>query len=167
MEPIPVKPHPFRQTFDTIDGAVAHAMNHPRRANAEADAAKLEDATLVNGYWSLADWLFEFSNGQWLHITVTDSCPTWQLSPEQPAIINSLPCRVGAKPVYLDWQNFIGVWPMDASELVAKRIGATLTKLFINHTGFFVYFRGHLVFQFHAAYRTDTGEDILYVIEDD
>ncbi|TWT37271.1 hypothetical protein KOR34_22180 [Posidoniimonas corsicana] len=66
----------------------------------------------------------------------------------------------------LDWTS-IGVQQMCVSDLIAKRINSTFTNLFINHTGFFVYFRSHMVLQFNAAYRTDTEQDLLYVTEDD
>ncbi len=167
MKPIPVKPHPYRQAFDSIEHTVRYAMGHPLQSKAAADAEKLGDTTLVDGCWSFKDFILGFSNSQWLHIFVSGTEVRWQLFDSQPVLSAEPQFRIGAPPIQLDWQGWIGVRPMNSSELVAKRIGAEFTKLLINHTGFFVYFRGHLVFEFHAAYRTDTGEDMLYVIEDD
>lgn len=167
MEPIPVKPHPFRQTFDSFEHAITHAMSHPLRSMVDADAGRLRDTTLAGGFWSFSDFILEFSNNHWLHIFVSGTEVRWQLLESQPVLSAEPQFRIGAPPIQLDWQGSIGVQPMNVSELVAKRIGADFKTLFINHTGFFVYFHGHLVFQFHAAYRTDTGEDMLYMIEDD
>jgi len=167
MESIPVKSHPYRQTFDSVEHAVRHAMSHPLQSRAASDAERLADTRLIDGYWSFSDFILGFSNKQWLHIFVSGTEVRWQLLDSQSVPSVEPEFRIGAPPIQLDWQGWIGVRPMNASELVAKRIGAELTKLFINHTGFFVYFRGHLVFEFHAAYRTETGEDMLYVVEDD
>ncbi len=167
MNPIPVKSHPFRQTFDSFEHAVRHAMNHPLRPKAEADTDRLLETTLVDSYWSFNEFVLGFSNGQWLHIFVSESEVRWQLQDSQPLLFTEPQFRIGAQPIQLDWKGAIGIQPMDPSDLVAKRIGAEVSQLFINDTGFFVYFRNHLVFEFYAAYRTDTGEDILYIIEDD
>ena len=167
MEPIPVKPHPFRQTFDSADQAILHAMSHPLRSMVETDAEQLRDTTLADAYWSFSDVVLEFSNERWLHIFVSDAEVRWRLNDSQVVLSAEPQFRVGAPAVELDWQGTVGADALGVSTLVTKRIGAEFKRLFINHTGFFVYFDGHLVFQFHAAYRTDTDEDILYVIEGD
>ena len=167
MDPIPVKPHPFRQTFDSFQDAISHAMSHPLRPRAEADAAQLRGAALSDAYWSAADFVLAFSSSKWLHILVAADEVRWRVLDSEPVLRAEPQFRVGAPPIELDWGADLGVHVMDASALVAKRIGSELTNLFVNHSGFFAYFRGHLVFQLHSIYRTDTGEDMLYVVEDD
>jgi hypothetical protein len=56
---------------------------------------------------------------------------------------------------------------MDCSELIQKRRGARFWQLFVNEIGLWVYLHGHLILCFNAIQRTDTGESILYVWEND
>jgi len=140
-------------------------MRHPLQSVAENDAELLRGATLHDAAWALADFALGFSNGTWVHVFVSDAAVRWRLHDAQPLLRHEPQFRVGAPPIDLDWKGTIGVHTMDVSELVAKRIDAEFAGLCANHTGFFVYFRGHLVLQFHAAYRTDNGRDLLYVDE--
>ncbi len=167
VQPIPVKPYPIRETFDTFREAIEHAQNHPRQRVADADAALLEGTTLVDAFWSLSESALQFSNEKWLRVCISDESPTWQLLDERPSLAGQPIFRVGAEPLLLDWQGVVGVRPMDISSLIEKRIGARFHNLFVNERSFYVYFRGHLILTFSAAFRPDTGEDVLYVCEEE
>jgi hypothetical protein len=165
-EPIAVKPHPFRQTFDSVEAAVAHAFAHPMRFDAKRDAERLVGATLVDGFWTLSEWGLRFSNGFGLRIWVPEREVCWQLGEELAEPVDGSVWRVGSPPVRLRWPEPHGVQEMDGSALLAKRRGVAFQNLHVNHTGLYLYFQGHLVFEFHAAYRADGSGNILYVRED-
>ena len=164
-EPIAVRPHPFRDAFDSIEGAVAHALSHPLRLDARRDAGRLAGTTLVDGFWTLGHWGLRFSNGLVLHIQVPETEVRWRLDEDLMEPSDGPVWRVGSPPVRLRWPDPAGVAEMDGSGLLAKRRGAEFRDLHVNHTGLYLYFRGHLVFEFHAAVRVADGRNVVYVCE--
>jgi hypothetical protein len=164
---IPVILHPFRQSFDSIEEAVKHSMSHPKRFEAKRDSLRLVYSRLADCDWSLSEWKLGFSNGLCLLVFVTNTTVGWQLienvgGPTQ--VGSQPPCSA---PVRLRWPEPLGVQEMDCSAMINKRREALFRNLHVNHTGFYVYFEKHLVLEFHAVYRPDTGEDMLYVCESD
>ena len=53
----------------------------------------------------------------------------------------------------------------DRSALAAKRLGSEFVRLFVTLGALLVYCRGHLIWWFSAARRTDQGVSILHVSE--
>jgi hypothetical protein len=166
-EPIAVRPHPFRQTFDSFEAAVAQAFVHPLRFDAQRDAERLAGARLVDGFWALSEWHLRFSNRLSLRIWVPETEVRWCLGEELAEPSQGPVSRVGSLPVRLRWPEPLGVLEMDCSALLAKRRGAVFQNLHVNHTGLYLYFHGHLIFEFHAAFRVADGGNILYVSEDE
>jgi hypothetical protein len=167
MTPIPVKGYPFERTYASFEEAIAGAKAHPLQPKSQLDAERLKGTCLVDGYWTLSHFVLRFSNEMWLHVFVDSGLARWTLA-EKPPLLNEAEVeRVGVPPIVLAWGGEIGDKPMDRSALLAKRRGADFTRLWVNECGFFVYTRKQLILIFHALYRTDTGEDVLYVTEDD
>jgi hypothetical protein len=165
-QPITVRPHPFRGDFDSIEAAVNHALSHPLRFDAKRDAERLLGTSLVDGWWTLSEWALQFSNGLWLRIWVPETEVRWCLTEEPAEPTGEAVLRVGSAPIRFGWpQGYVS--EMDCSDLVAKRRGSVFRDLHVNHTGLYLYFQGHLVFEFHAIYRLDDGQNMLYVREDD
>jgi hypothetical protein len=166
-EPIPVKPYPIARAFASIEAAVAYAMSHPRLPDAKQDAAFLTGSVLVDACWTLREWALRFDNGLQLCVWPEGAEVHWQLVPPRHEPNRCAVFRVGSPPVRLRWLNWLGIREMDCSALIAKRRGACFHNLFVNHTGLFLYFRGHLVLQFHAVHCEADGRSMLYVCEDD
>lgn len=166
-QPISVQPHPFRRSFHSIQAAVAYAMSHPLRFDAQRDAQRLVGSLLVDGYWTLSEWCLRFSNGLCLRIWVPETEVRWHLTDELAEPDESAIYRVGSAPIWLRWLEPLGVRKMDCSEFLAKRRGAPFRNLHVNHTGLYLYFEEHLVLDFGAIYRVSDGENILHVFEGD
>jgi len=166
-QPIAVRPRPFRGHFDSIEAAVNHAMSHPLRFDANRDAQRLVGTALVDGWWTLSEWALRFSNGLGLQIWVPETEVRWRLTAELAEPDDGTILRIGSAPIRLIWPEPHGELEMNCSELLAKRRGAVFRDLHVNHTGLYLYFQGHLVFEFHAIYRLDDGQNMLYVREDD
>jgi hypothetical protein len=167
MKSIPVKSYPFERTYSSAAAAIAGAENHPLQPKAKSDAKRLEGTTLIDGYWTLADFFLRFSNELWLHVFVESGHVRWTIAEMPPGLKDTQVERVGAAPVVLDWGGEVGESPMDRSNLLAKRRGAEFKNLWVNECGLLVYTRRQPILSFHACYRRDTGEDVLHVCEDD
>jgi hypothetical protein len=167
MNPIPVKGYPIERTYASAEEAIAGAEAHPLQPKAQLDAERLRGTCLVDGCWTLSHFVLRFSNEMWLHVFVDDGLARWTLA-ETPPLLNEAELeRVGAPPIVLAWGSEIGDKPMDRSALLAKRRGADFRRLWVNEGGFLVYTRKQLILVFHPLYRTDTGEDVLFVTEYD
>lgn len=164
MPCIPVIAHPFRTSFGSVGDAVRFALTHPHCAKAERDAGRLRGATLIDFAWSLDHVVLGFSDGSAMHITIRCGEVDWSLDPT-PSRPAATPSHGGVvEPIRLafPWGE-VAIRPR---ELIEQRVGARLRTLGANHTGFYVRFEGHPDLHFHALYRRDTGENVLYVIED-
>jgi hypothetical protein len=164
---IPVKVHPFPQFFDSIEEAVKHSMSHPKRFEARRDARRLADTRLADGHWSLSEWRLGFSNGLCLLVFVSNAAVDWKLIEDVEALTQADLQLARSAPVRLRWPEPLGVSELDCSAMINKRREALFQNLHVNDTGIYVYFAKHLVLEFHAVYRPDTGEDMLYVCESD
>jgi len=163
-QPIAVRPYPIRG-FKSPEAAITHAMSHPLRFDAKRDAERLAGTTLVDGWWTLSEWALRFSNGLALRIWVPETEVRWRLTEEYAEPDEGTIWRVGSAPIRLLWPESGSETEMDCSGLLAKRRGAVFRNLHVDHTGLYLYFQGHLVFNFHAIYRVDDGQNILYVGE--
>lgn len=167
MQPIPVRPYPVGRSFRTIEAAVQHAFSHPLLPAARRDAARLRGAAFGDARWTLSDWWLRFDCDLTLHVWADPAAVHWTLGPSVGEPIDGEARGVGAPPVVLDFGGAVGLWTMDASELVAKRRGAVFHDLFVSDHTFFVYLRGHLILQLNRVERTADGGGILSVCEDD
>jgi hypothetical protein len=165
-EPIPIRPYPIGRSFASIEEAVADAVSHPRLPEARRDSEFLAGSLLVDACWTVHDWMLRFENGLQLCVWPEGAEVHWQLVPPGDEPNRSGVLRVGSPPIRLRWLNWLGLGEMDCSALIAKRRGACFDKLFINHTGLFLYFRDHLILEFHAVQCETDGRSMLYVCED-
>jgi hypothetical protein len=165
MKSIPVDGHPFERTYDSPEAAIAEADNHPLQSKARSDGLHLLGAILVDSYWTNSEFALGFSNGQWLHVFLDNHRVRWALGETKPCILGTVE-QVGSPPLKLDW-GIVGEELMDRSSLVSARFGKEFVRLWVNEIGLFVYTKGQLILRFGAIFRTDTGEDILYVTETD
>jgi hypothetical protein len=167
VETIRVRPYPLARSFDSIESAVAHAMSHPRLPEARKDAARLTGSFFVDAGWTLHEWVVRFDSDLSLHVWIEQAEIQWSVKPTPSVPAGEEFQRVGAAPVMLDWEGWMGLRRMDCSSLVAKRRGALFKDLFFNEHGLFVYLHAHLILQFGRAERIADGRGIIYVVEDD
>ena len=163
--PIPVEPYPLSKTYRSLGSAIRGSNIHPRQRQSLSDTEQLAGASLANAWWSDSDFVLSFSCGQYLHIYVKALEVGWKLLETKPAIV--APRTIGATPLTLRWPRDVGDLPMDCSRLIVKRIGRQLTRLFVNEMGLWVYMESHRILVFSALKRTDTGQSILHVCEDE
>ena len=167
MTPIPIKTYPLERTYSSAEAAIAGAKAHPLQTQAKADSKRLEGTRLLDGYWTFKDFVLQFSNAKWLHIFTERSRVRWRVTETAPVFDEAVVEQVGAPPVVIAWGGELGDRPMDRSALVTQRGGTAFWNLWVNEGGLLVYTRGHPILYFHVLCRTDTGEDILFVDEDD
>ena len=165
MDPIPVEPFPFLKTYDSFRAAIDGANRHPLQQQAVSDTERLAGSSLANAWWSDSEFLLVFSSGQNLLVYLQSPEVQWKLYDSKPSV--TLPHTIGATPQTLRWPRDVGDHLMDCSELIEKRVGGEFTHLFVNEMGLWVYMRSHLILGFSAIRRTDTGQCILHVWEDD
>jgi hypothetical protein len=167
MNSIPVKPYPLERSYATWDKAIQDAIDHPLQAQAQADGQSLSSTYLIDGYWTSCDFVLRFSNEIHLHTFVQNGLVRWMLSLSPPNLNGIEVERVGAPAIVLDWGGAVGESPMDRSAMLVKRRGAEFSRLWVNEGGLLVYLRRQPILWFHAIYRTDTREDMLFVTEEE
>ena len=161
MEPIRVKLFPIA-SFETPEGAIAHAESHSQLADARTDAAHLKDAVFVDACWNLFEWILRFDCETSLCVWVDKSKLCWQLKPSESVPIEDDYQRVGATPVVFDWSGAVGLSEMDCSSLVSRRRGARFKDLFVADYGLLIYLDGHLILQLSPIERLSDGRSIMY-----
>ena len=167
MEPVRVKSFPLARTFDSFDAGVSYARAHPQQPQAGRDAARLKDATFVDAYWTMYDWVLCFDSDLSLRIWIDQAEVKWALKPSQSMLVGEEYYRVGASAFPLIWETTGQSSEMDCSALVAKRRGARFKNLFVNENGLYVYLHGHLILEFFCIERLADGRAIIYVFEDE
>ena len=162
MPPVPVRPKPFR-TFDSFSEAVARPKTHPLRVKLDGYVDALSGSTLLDAAWTATQFAFHFSNGLWLEITLDEHDIYWSLLKSPP----DFALDATSAPIHFDWGGEIGVRTENVPEYVTNRIGSEFTNLFVNDDFFYVYFRRRMILCFSTVFRTDTGEALLFISEDD
>ena len=162
MIAIPVTPKRFR-TFDTAAEAFSRPMTHPLRPKLDGYIEALAGTQLLDAKWSETQFLFHFSNGLSLDVTLDEHDICWSLEESSQRISTELP----SLPICFDWGGSIGIRTEDVPRFVATRIGCDFVNLCVNDDYFYVYFRRKLILSFSTAFRTDTGEPLFYICEDE
>lgn len=165
MTRIPVTAHGLGRSYGSFEAALAGAMNHPLQPKAQSDGSKLLGSTFVDAFWTGSEFALGFSKGQWLHVFMANHHVRWILIGSKPNLLGDVQ-RIDSPPMLLEWTTG-GEGLMDRSSLIGARIGKEFVRLWVNEGGFYVYTKKQLILCFHAIFRTDTGEDLLYVTEDD
>jgi hypothetical protein len=142
------------------------AENHPLQPKAQSDSATLAGAIIEEAYWSDSDFVIRLSTGLYLHIWTAGDEVAWRVRDSAPLLEQKRIERVGAAPVIWRFDAVDDV-VMDRSALFAKRRGSELQQLFVNEFGLLVYCKRNAIWWFHAGFRTDTGEPVLFVTEGD
>jgi hypothetical protein len=170
MRIIPVDPYPIRPAFASFEAAIRHAKTYAPLARATAEEQQLLDALIIDGFWTDTDFVIRFSNGRFLHVWVApaanSSAVDWRVLEAEPQLRAEAVGRVGSAADLIEFPK-IGVNVMDRSAMLASRRGKPLRKLFINELGFYVYTPRQRILVFHCVRRRDTGENLLFVCEDD
>ena len=157
---IPVDSEPPSPVFRTPDEAIRYI--HPLAPKAKADAVRLANTTIDDGFWTDQEFVLRFSNGVFLHVLVDYKTEVWRLTEQEPVLHASPVERIGSPPVSLKWPNIGDSVDWDRSSLLAQRIGGQFKALWYS-VGFLVYVRGQPPLWFKSIYRTDTKERLLYV----
>lgn len=170
MRTVPVDSYPVVPTFNSVAAAIRHAKAYPPLAQAQADEQQLLGADIVDGFWTDTEFAIRFSNNRFLHIWVEPEIAahnlSWSVLEVEPRLQAGEIGRVGAATVLLGFPK-IGTFRMDRSALLAARRGKPLRKLFVNEVAFYVYTPQQRILCFGCVRRRDTGENLLYVHEDD
>lgn len=166
MASIPVKPYPFEREYDSFEAAIKGAKNHPLQKQAQSDGQQLTGTSIIDGYWTNRDCVIRFSNERWLHVFTQDGFVRWAIADSLPSTNLPQLDSIGAAPIVLDWGGTIGESPFDRLAIIANRRGAMFSQLWINEGGLLLYTHGQSELWFHAVYRTDTNEDLLFAFED-
>jgi hypothetical protein len=163
VTPIPIKGYPF-PSYDTFEQAISASESDPRQAKARADADELKGAHLSDAAWTSREFWLTFDNGRCLYVFMARKTVCWRVM-SSPPLLDSSVLRIGAKPVVFDWGGEVGESTMDVSSLLASRLGAEFTQLYISiRLGVHTY--KHLSLDFYPCFRSDTGEDVLHVDEE-
>lgn len=165
MDPIPVNPHPIRKVYDSFEAAFVGTSNDPSHIRAKAEVAFIKGSTLVDGTWSMGAVRLAFSNGRVLNIFVEYGIPAWHWMDDHQAD-NELQFTGNSPPLKYDWGEEVGLEESDVGGLIQERIGVECTLLDANDSGFYLYFKGRKALSFYAAYRADTGDDVLSIAGD-
>lgn len=163
---VPVEPYPLRESYDTFEGAIAGPLRDSLQPKARADTARLLGSRVMGAWWTDTDCVIRFSNGLLLHVRVDLGGVSWELVDAPPELVESETERIGAPAVTLRWP-VVGDRVMDRAELAAKRMGSEFEQLFVTSGTLLVYCRGQLIWWFSAVRRTDTGQPLLFITEDD
>ncbi len=145
------------------------AARHPLQQLAKTDSERIGRTALVDATWSDSKFDLVYSSGCCLRVSASEPAVEWEVVESHDNLSNDieLPRTLGSPPMMFCWPRIAGVRLMDCSELIEKRLGAEFTRLFVNEMGLWVYFRTHLILGFSAVRRTDTGECLLHVWEDE
>jgi len=162
---IPVEPYPVQETYSTFEGAIAGAMLHPLQPKAQADTAALLKARVTDAWWTDRDCVVQFSNERFLHVWADGQLVQWVVTNTPPALDVAVE-RIGSPAALCRWP-VVGDKVWDRSALAAKRLGSEFVRLFVTGGALLVYCRGHLIWWFSAARRTDIDLSILHACEDE
>jgi hypothetical protein len=158
--PIPIANDPISPTFRTPDEAIRFAESYPPLAVARADAVRLANTTIVDGYWTNDEFAIAFSNGLFLHVFLDADAVAWKVCDVAPTLRSTPILRIGSPSVVFRWQNARDD-VMDRSRLLSSRIGQNFKTLYAMPQGFLIYTHRQQRLWFHSVYRGDTGQRLL------
>ncbi len=166
MRVIPIESYPLKQTYDTLEGAIAGALRDPLQATAKEDTIKLLGSRITDAWWTDTDCVISFSNGRFLRIWAVGEVVEWLVTDTAPKFDETAIERIGAPAVVCQWST-LGDVVWNRSDLAAKRIGMEFWQLFVTAGALLVYCRKQMIWWFHSVRRTDTGHSMLFTAEDD
>lgn len=153
---------------DTIEGAITAADNHPRQHQARADEDLLKGEAIVGAWWNDAEFYIFFTNEKQLHVYIDDKARVvWAATERDSHALGKDSDLQDTEPVLINIAKADYQYVMDRSDLIGKRMGAKVPKLWVNELGFYVYTQGCLTLGFSVVRCADTQQLILIVSEDD
>jgi hypothetical protein len=167
---IPVDSYPIAPTFSSAEKAIQHAKSYPPLAKARADEQLVLGSQIINAFWSDTDFVTRFSNGRLLHVFVDPKeagrSVKWCILDSEPKLPNAELRQVGSPAVILKFSR-AGEYLMDCSMMITARRGKDVRQFFVNELGFYLYTPKQSILCFGSVFRTDTGDNLLYVHEED
>jgi hypothetical protein len=170
MRTISVDSYPITRTSASAPEAVRLAKSHPPLSKARADEQCAVGGQLIDAFWTDTDFVIRLSTCRLLHIFVdpknAGSHVNWQILDAEPIFAGAELMRVGTPPVRLKFPR-AGECIMDCSKMIAARRGGNVQRFFVSELGFYLYMPQQRILCFFSVFRTDTGENLLYVHEEE